>query len=294
MSDGVMTIGAFSRASYLSVKMLRAYHEAGILEPAHVDPRTGYRQYHSSQLVDAAVILRLRSLDLPLDQVRRIVTARDPEVTRALLADHTTRMQARLDEVSRIVAELQDTAAHPQAHTPVHVRDQPATPTLRVRGRVNEATFAKFLDRAYADLDAAVGRLGVTPSGPPGALYGAEIADDTDEEVEAFLPLAEPVEPGDLGRVGGLGGLGGVGGGAGDGDVGAGLVPAARVAVVAHRGPYDTLSDSYRRLGAWVADNAASAHERVREWYLVSYGQTDDTERFLTEVHWPILPSADR
>lgn len=279
-----MTIGAFSRASYLSVKMLRAYHEAGILEPAHVDPRTGYRQYHSSQLVDAAVILRLRSLDLPLDQVRRIVTARDPEVTRALLADHTTRMQARLDEVSRIVAELQDTAAHPQAHTPVHVRDQAATPTLRVRGRVNEATFAKFLDRAYADLDTAVGRLGVTPSGPPGALYGAEIADDTDEEVEAFVPLAEPVE---------LGGGAGGGGGAGDGDVEAGLVPAARVAVVAHRGPYETLSDSYRRLGAWVADNAASAHERVREWYLVSYGQTDDTARFLTEVHWPILPTGD-
>jgi DNA-binding transcriptional MerR regulator len=270
-----MTIGTFSRATFLSVKMLRAYHEAGILEPAHVDPRTGYRQYHVSQLPDAAVILRLRSLDLPLDQVRRIVTARDPEVTRRLLAEHTARMQERLDEVTRIVSELHDTAAHPEAHTPIHVREQPATATLSLAGRVTEATFAKFLDHAYSELDRVVGLLGVAPSGPPGALYGAEIPDDIDEEVEAFVPLAEALGVGDL---------------PGDrGDVTVGRVPAAGVAVATHQGPYDTLSETYRRLGAWVAENATTAEERVREIYVVSYGQTDDPARFRTEIHWPVL-----
>jgi effector-binding domain-containing protein len=118
-------------------------------------------------------------------------------------------------------------------------------------------------------------RLGVAPSGPPGALYGAEIADDVDEEVEAFVPLAEEVTPSDL---------------PGDrGDVTVGRVPAARVAVATHNGPYDTISESYRRLGAWVAENAATAHERVREIYVVSFGQTDDPQRFRTEIHWPVL-----
>jgi DNA-binding transcriptional MerR regulator len=267
-----MTIGTFSRASFLSIKMLRAYHEAGILEPAHVDPRTGYRLYHVSQLPDAAVILRLRSLDLPLDQVRRVVTARDPEVTRRLLAEHTARMQARLDEVTRIVTELHDTATHPEAHTPVHLRDLSGTATLRVRGHVNEATFAKFLDQAYADLDRMVARLDVSPSGPPGALYPAEIADDLDEPVEAFVPLAEPVDlPADAGSVG------------------LGSVPAARVAVATHAGPYDTLAETYRRVGAWVATHAVTAEERVREIYVVSFGQTQDTSRFRTEIHWPVL-----
>ena len=270
-----MTIGTFSRASSLSVKMLRAYHEAGILEPAHVDPRTGYRLYHVSQLTDAAVILRLRSLDLPLDQVRRIVAARDPEVTRALLAEHTARMQARLDEVARIVTELQETATHPEAHTPVHVRDQPGTPTLRVRAHVNEATFAKFLDQAFGDLHRVVDALGVAPAGPPGGLYAAEIADDLDEPVEAFVPLAEPVAPGDLP--------------ADRGDVEPGEVPAARVAVATHAGGYDSIGETYRRVGAWVALHAETAGERVREIYVVSYGQTDDPARFRTEIHWPVL-----
>ena len=275
MSDGTMTIGTFSRASFLSIKMLRAYHEAGILEPAHVDPRTGYRLYHVSQLPDAAVILRLRSLDLPLDQVRRIVAARDPEVTRSLLAEHTARMQERLDEVARIVTELHDTATHPEAHTPIHLRDQPATATLRMNGRVTEATFAKFLDHAYAELDRVAGALGVTPSGPPGALYAAEIPDDIDEEVEAFVPLAEPLGIGDLPRDAG--------------SVELGQVPAAQVAVATHAGPYDSLSETYRRLGAWVAEHATTAHQRVREIYVVSFGQTPDQARFRTEIHWPVL-----
>jgi hypothetical protein len=28
----------------------------------------------------------------------------------------------------------------------------------------------------------------------------------------------------------------------------------------------------------------------VREIYLVSYDETDETERFRTEIHWPIAP----
>ena len=50
VNDGLMAIGTFSRASMLSVKALRAYHEAGILVPARIDPATGYRSYHATQL----------------------------------------------------------------------------------------------------------------------------------------------------------------------------------------------------------------------------------------------------
>jgi DNA-binding transcriptional MerR regulator len=272
MSDGLMTIGTFSRASLLSIKTLRAYHEAGILVPAQVDPRTGYRVYHSSQLSDAAVVVRLRSLDLPLDQVRQIVTARDPEVTRRLLAEHTATMQSRLDDVTRIVTQLQDTAAHPTALTPVHVRVMPASDTLSYRGRINEANFASFLDEAFTSLAQMAERIGVAPSGSPGGLYPPEIIDDDAEEVEAFLPLAAPVAlPTDRGNVA------------------LGEVPAARVAVVTHNGSYDTIGDTYRLLGSWVAENAVTAHEPVREMYVVSFGQTQDTDRFVTEILWPIL-----
>ena len=123
MADGLLPIGAFSRASFLSIKSLRAYHEAGILVPARVDPATGYRTYHASQLIDAAVIARLRSLDLPLEQVREVVQARDPEVTARVLADHDSTMRQRLADVERIVAELHDgLGAAGGAHTRARAR----------------------------------------------------------------------------------------------------------------------------------------------------------------------------
>jgi DNA-binding transcriptional MerR regulator len=271
MADGLLPIGAFSRASFLSIKSLRAYHEAGILVPARVDPATGYRTYHASQLIDAAVIARLRSLDLPLDRVREVVQARDPEVTARVLADHESTMKQRLADVERIVAELHDGLAQPAAHTPVHVRDEPHVHTLAVRGRVNEENFAQFLDEAYRRLNLAAERLGVAAIGPSGALYPPEISDDGDDDVEAYVPLARPVALSV----------------SGDGVVNS-EVSAARVAVLVHAGGYDTIADTYRSLGAWVAEHADPLPVPVREIYVVSYGETDDTSRFRTEIHWPI------
>lgn len=37
-----MTIGDFSRATRLTAKTLRFYHQVGLLEPARVDPVNGY------------------------------------------------------------------------------------------------------------------------------------------------------------------------------------------------------------------------------------------------------------
>lgn len=276
VTDGLMTIGTFSRAGLLSVKALRAYHEAGLLVPARVDPVTGYRSYHASQLTDAAVIQRLRALDVPLGQVRDVVRARDPEVTRRVLAEHAAAMQARLDDVTRIVDELQAGVELPAAHTPVHVRDEPAAHTLAVRGEVTEANFAQFLDAAYTELRSVAERAQTSPIGPFGALYPPEIPDDSPERVEAFVPVgaAFPL-PDDRGRVR------------------MSELPAARVAVLVHAGGYESVGDSYRRLGAWVAHNAIPAGLPVRELYLVSFDESDDPQQFRTEIQWPLAAGSE-
>jgi DNA-binding transcriptional MerR regulator len=42
-SARVLSIGDVSRLTHLSVRTLRRYHDAGLLEPARVDPASGYR-----------------------------------------------------------------------------------------------------------------------------------------------------------------------------------------------------------------------------------------------------------
>lgn len=269
----MLSIGAFSRATLLSVKALRNYHEAGLLVPASVDPVTGYRAYSLGQLTDGAVLRRLRDLDLPLDEVATVLHARDPETTRRVLASHAERMRARLAETERIVAELHEGLAAPALHTPVHLRDEPHRHVLAVAGVVAERDFAAFLDEAYAQLGAIAERVGAEVSGPAGASYPAIVDDEEAEPIEAWLPVAAP--PLLLSRPR-------------RGRVQLGELPAVRVAVLAHVGPYTTIGDTYRNLGAWVAEHAGWAELPVREVYVIGPSETPDERTWRSEVQWPI------
>jgi DNA-binding transcriptional MerR regulator len=272
VSDGLLPIGMFSRASQLSIKTLRAYHEAGILVPARVDRFSGYRMYTVDQLADAAIVRRLRGLDLPLEQVRAVLQARDPEFTRQVLARHHIAMQARLAETERIVAELQSGVA-PVTHTPVHVREEPAVHSLSVRASVKAADFGDWVGAAVERLLSLAEEAEVPLAGAPGTLYDPEIVDDEGETLEAFVPIEAPIAIPRTAR-----------------DVVLAEVPAAHTAVLVHPGDYATMADTYRTLGAWVARHAAPSGQRIREWYRVSPWDTDDVAALRTEIAWPITP----
>lgn len=66
----MLKIGEFSRLSMLTVKALRFYEKEGLLLPAQVDGRSGYRFYAAAQLETAAVIRALRQLDFSVEEVR--------------------------------------------------------------------------------------------------------------------------------------------------------------------------------------------------------------------------------
>src|SRR2546430_103686 len=132
--NALLRIGDFSRASSLSVKALRAYHETGLLVPADVDPLTGYRSYSVAQLTDAAVIRRLRELDVPLEAIRQVLDARDPAVTSKVLSEHSAVLEERVTAMQRAIDELYVAVDTPALHTPVHVRHEPARTVLAVTG----------------------------------------------------------------------------------------------------------------------------------------------------------------
>ena len=85
-----------------SHKTLRYYHRVGILQPADVDPHTGYRRYQTDQ------IRSRRSspppdLDTPLGYIRAVlaarITARDE-----LIASHLRRLESTLERTQQATA----------------------------------------------------------------------------------------------------------------------------------------------------------------------------------------------
>jgi MerR family regulatory protein len=49
----LLPIGQFARMTGLTVRAVRHYGELGLLEPAYVDPDTGYRYFTTEQVADA-------------------------------------------------------------------------------------------------------------------------------------------------------------------------------------------------------------------------------------------------
>ena len=102
----LLTIGDFSRMTFLTVKALRHYHEVGLLEPARTDASSGYRYYRPEQVAEARLIRRLRDLDLPVDDVRTVLTAPDEETRNAVMLEHLDRMSKQLEQVQDTVDSL--------------------------------------------------------------------------------------------------------------------------------------------------------------------------------------------
>jgi DNA-binding transcriptional MerR regulator len=277
--DGLLRIGDFARASWLSVKSLRAYHEMGLLVPAVIDPQTGFRCYSVGQLIDAAVIRRLRQMDVPLASIQSVLEARDPAITHKVLAEHAIVLEERLAALQHAVDDLYRAVESPSIHTPVYRRHDEACTTLTVGGTVTEDAFAAFLTDSRTRLVDAAARSGALVAGPFGGCY-PPLLDDDEQDVTTFLPVdGAPLVPSELRAAG----------------VSVGELPESDVAVLTHLGSYDTLDDSYMGLGAWVAANAQPRDDLpVRELYLVSDTETDETEDFRTEICWPIHPATGR
>ena len=259
---GLLLIGPFSRASYLSVKTLRAYHEAGLLVPAVVDPRTGYRSYSIAQLTDAAVIRRLRLLDVPLDAIAQILQARDPDTTTKVLREHAAALEERLAATQHAIGELYAALDIPASHTPVHVRHEPARTTLTLAATIREAE--PFLRRAADVLTETVRTSGAVATGSFGGLFPAQVEEDGEEDVIAFVTVVDAPRLDEAALAEG---------------VRVGELPATDVAVVVHTGSFEAMVDTYRNLGAWVATNAQPSDLAVREYYL---------DEVNTEICWPI------
>ncbi|MEU4444457.1 MerR family transcriptional regulator [Actinosynnema sp. NPDC050801] len=109
MTNELMTIGRFAHLSGLTVHALRHYDDVGLLAPDVVDPASGYRRYRPDQVRRARLILALRCLDLPIEEIRRVVDG--GEVTE-VLTDHRKRLErqrdvltAQLGDVDRYVEE---------------------------------------------------------------------------------------------------------------------------------------------------------------------------------------------
>jgi DNA-binding transcriptional MerR regulator len=266
----LLPLGRFSQASRLSAQTLHRYDADGLLLPERIDGGAGTWWYAPEQLADARVIRSLRELDVPVEQIRRILTGRDTALMRRVATDHRARVPAEAVRREAIVTELDTLLADrgPVRRTVVRVKDLPVQRVVSTRVR----TTLQGLPVAFA---AAVGRLDRVlrdapglRTGPTTVLYRGEEFDPQDMDVEIAVPV-EGTVPTPRG-------------------VGVRQVEATLAAVTMYVGPYDSLDEGYWSVADWACENGYRLGGDPRETYLFG-SERAGPEQFRTEVAWPLM-----
>jgi DNA-binding transcriptional MerR regulator len=258
-----LSIGDFSRITHLSIRTLRRYHEGGLLEPAEVDPHSGYRYYTVDQVPTAQVISRFRALGLPVRELASMLAA-DPAHRGPVLAAHLDRLENQLDETRAAVGMLRrllDPGAKPAE---VSLRSTPETAVAAIRVTVERAEVLDWYGPAMNELHAAV----PVPAGPSGGLYDHELFTDDRGTALVYVPASSPPRTGRVAPE---------------------TLPAREIAVITHRGGHDDIDVSYAELGSWVAANAMGVAGPVQEVYLAGPRDTTDPAQWRTEIGWPVF-----
>lgn len=262
-----LTIGEFSELTHLSVRMLRRYHQSGLLEPASIDPTTGYRYYSPEQIPAAQVVHRLRELDVPLTEVRKILATEDADERAQLVEDHARRLEETVLRTRAAIASLRRLAG-PSHHGPlaVELRSLPAQTVAAVRGVVAQGDVLDWYAGAMEEIDSALA--GAAILGPAGGHYANALFTGGEGEALVYRPAADPPQVGRVEPV---------------------TLAAAEVATTVHYGPHDDIDVTYSLLGAWVVDQALAVDGPVHERYLVTPADTADSARWRTEIGWPVF-----
>jgi DNA-binding transcriptional MerR regulator len=269
-----LSIGDFARATHLSVKTLRYYHQVGVLEPADIDPNTGYRRYQTDQVPIAQIIRRFRSLEMPIEHIQAVLAAPDIATRNEVIAAHLGRLEATLQHTREATASLRDLL---QTQTPTAPADLahlsvPATTAAAITATIEIKDASAWYQGALGELRASLASQNITTTSPAGGIYSNDLFTDERGEATVFVPCDLTFRS--TGRIDPL------------------VIPAVELATTTHAGPHTDIDCSYGALGTYVADHALGIDGPIREYYVVDRHTTTDSSMWRTQIGWPIFHTA--
>lgn len=263
----MLSIGEFSKATGLTVKALRFYHEQGVLTPACVDSSSGYRYYAEGQLERARIVVQLRGWGFSVAETAAVLAqCSDDEDAlaalskrRAAIAKELRRGEETLAAIDQVVSNVQQPRlAMQNAVYEVVEKEIPAMKIagVRMRGKYSEC------GRGFATIGRKFGRW---ICGKPMLLhYDAEFKEE-DADFEACMPVR---------------------GGESTEEIEVRELPAVRAVSLLHLGPYEELGPAYAKAFEGARGRGLAVACPTREVYLKGPGMIfrGNPKKYLTEI----------
>lgn len=120
--NDMMSIGEFSSRCGLSPKVLRSYADAGVLDPAAVDPATGYRYYDAAQLEAAITVRLLRRAGVGLVEIARFLRTPTPDALDGWECSLTAETLCRREALAQVRCRLGPRQVRTRGATVIELR----------------------------------------------------------------------------------------------------------------------------------------------------------------------------
>ncbi|WP_439028887.1 MerR family transcriptional regulator [Gordonia terrae] len=268
-----VSIGDFAVMTSLSRKALRHYHDIGILEPAHIDPHTGYRFYDTGQVDHAHIIRRFRSLGMSIPDIKALLSTDDAATRTEIITTHLEQMEVQLQQTRDTVAALRELLSPVNTPTFVSVRHEPALAVWSIGATLEVSELDSWFSTTLTTLrDAVAATASAASAVVPGGLYDRALFLESYGEATLFVPAPEAAAPPD--------------------GIRAEILPQADYAMLTHSGGHDgSIDRSYGALGRYANERLISREGPIRERY-IGDTQSGPTTFSATEIYWPILSTA--
>jgi len=266
--DELLSIGRFSQLTGLTAKALRHYDDIGLLKPATVDGDTGYRFYALDQAREAETIVRLRSFELPLDEIAAILA--DPSLLHERLVVQRARLEGRVVETHRMIVELDrlirdEEVLVPDERVQYTIEELPELTLAAIRAktpfeelmRAIPENIGRTAEWAFANDRLPAAPVAVCP--PP---------EDGVVDLKVGWPVSgtvEPPAPIELYRC-----------------------PAGRAVVNVYHGDFPGLHAAWRQLYETLRADGIEPQGEMREHYETSPEEVSDPSEHVTRLVWPL------
>lgn len=272
----MLKIGEFSKLSRTSIRLLRLYDEAGLLAPQSIDPATGYRYYHESQLPTANRICALKDMGFTHAAIAGLLRKwEDREALEEALLLQRAELRTAAEEAERRL-QLLDTAIQrlrkdEDMKYDVTIKTIPARTVASVRQIIPSYDREGDLWGIFCQETAGMNIQNGDPVLCTAVFHDGEYKEaDVDVEIQKSVKGTYPDTE----------------------HVKFKSVPAVEVASAVFRGSYDQFGGASGAVAAWVEANGWEFSGTSFSIYHVGPHMTQNPDEFVTEVCYPVRRKA--
>ena len=254
----------------VSVKTLHLYHEQSLLIPDFIDPESGYRYYSDEQFGDVQAILELKKLDFSLREIREILDECETEAdivrffeAQRLKLDHKiSRYQEAVANIETIIRKEKYAMDREERASLI---EEKVVPDMLIAGHRMKCCYGE-IGKGFGVLGRYAGRY---IKGAAGCLYYDEEYKETEADLEPFYEVSKEVNK--------------------EG-IDCRVLKGGRMITILHKGPYDTLHESYRIIMEAIKDEGLEIKGPSREIYIKGPGMIfkGNPKNYVTEIQFPI------